>query len=237
MSNQHWLRLANATGAASFVLLVAGSVLGNGGTPGLGASRAEEAGWVARHAHLHARDVVSGALELGALLFLLAFVAVLWRFLAAREEAPAPFSAISLAGGSAMVVLKLASLPAAFAAMYRAPDGWNPQVITALLDMNDVAFVLLWPLLSVMLGAAAVVLLRSGALHRFFGVSAAVLSVLLLAAVPLANGPGPLAFVLAYAWIGATSVALARREAVDYRPALTPATAHEARRAPAARLS
>lgn len=57
--------------------------------------------------------------------------------------------------------IKLASLPAAFAALYRAHDV-SPDLASALLDMNSAAFVSTWATWALLLGAAGAVMLRPG---------------------------------------------------------------------------
>jgi hypothetical protein len=56
--------------------------------------------------------------------------------------------------------IKLASLPAAFAALYRAHDV-SPDLASALLDMNSAAFVSTWATWALLLGAAGAVTVRA----------------------------------------------------------------------------
>jgi hypothetical protein len=109
------------------------------------------------------------------------------------------------------VGVKIASFPAAIAAFYRGQEGMDPHLAAALLDMNEVSFVLTWAIAAVLLAATAVVVLRSGALPRWLGWSAIVLSPALLVGVAFATSFGFVPYVLSMVWIVATSIVLIRR--------------------------
>jgi hypothetical protein len=93
----------------------------------------------------------------------------------------------------------------------RADKGWNPQVLTARFDMNDAAFVLTWAIDALMLGAAAIVILRSGVLPRWLGWLAAAACTISIATVPVAMKAPPLGILLTFIWLIGTSVVLTRR--------------------------
>jgi hypothetical protein len=62
-----------------------------------------------------------------------------------------------------------------------------------------------------MVGAAAILIIRTSVLPRWLGWSGAAITVILLASVPVASKAPPLGFLLTILWIVATSVVLARR--------------------------
>jgi hypothetical protein len=78
--------------------------------------------------------------------------------------------------------------------------------------MNDAAFVLTWAIDALMLGAAAIVILRSGVLPRWLGWLAAAAGTTSIATVPVAmKAPPPLGILLPFIWLIGTSVVLTRR--------------------------
>jgi|SRR5215203_1666309 len=76
--------------------------------------------------------------------------------------------------------------------------------------MNGVPFALTWAIDAVFLAAAAVVVLRTGALSRWLSWSAAVLSPALLVRVAFATSFGFVPYVLNALWVVATSMVLIR---------------------------
>jgi hypothetical protein len=77
--------------------------------------------------------------------------------------------------------------------------------------MNSFSFVLTWPATSLMIAAAAVGILRLKVLPVWLGWSGAVAAVALLAAVPLAFGPGAfVAFVASTLWVLLASATMIR---------------------------
>jgi hypothetical protein len=197
------------SGAVFVVLFFVGGMLG-GSSPDIGASRTKLADWVSSQAPT-VTDYVGGYLELLAMLALVAFVAQLWSVLRAAEGEHGPLSATVLAGGLLSAAIKISSFPAAFAALWRAKQGVEPQLAATLLDMNNAAFVLSWAADALMVGAAAILILRTSVLPRWLGWSGAAITVILLASVPVASKAPPLGFLLTILWIVATSVVLARR--------------------------
>jgi hypothetical protein len=77
--------------------------------------------------------------------------------------------------------------------------------------MNDAAFVLTWAIDALMLGAAAIVILRSGVLPRWLGWLAAAAGTISIATVPVAMKAPPLGILLTFIWLIGTSVVLTRR--------------------------
>ena len=210
MSGRPVPRLAAASGAASVVLMVAGNAIGGGGsTPDLTASRAKVAAWLADQ-HSSAAGYAGGVMELLGILALIVFAATLSTVLRRDEEESPVYATTVLGAGLVSAALKLASVPAAFAGLWRAKQGFDPQLAAALIDMNNVAFILTWAVDAVMLGAAAAVILRSALLPRWLGRLAAVTAAVSLASVPVATHVPPVGMLLTLVWLVAASVVLLR---------------------------
>lgn len=215
---------AALTGVVSVVLLFAGQAIGGGGSrPDLTASRAAHAAWLAKQ-HLSAGRYAGVMLELLGIVLLIAFAATLWSVLRRGDGDGGVVAATAFGAGVGSAVLKLSSIPAVFAVMWRSQQGFDPQVATALLDMNDAAFTLTWLLDGVMLGAAAVVIFRSAVLPRWLGWLGAVAAAISLASIPVANHVPPIGILLTFVWIVGTSIVLIRR-AVHTAPRSAMATA------------
>ena len=149
-------------------------------------------------------------LEVLALLALVVFVAYLWRVLRDAEREDGWLSGVALAGGLLTATLKIASLPAAFAALYRADDAIPAPVATALIDMNSAAFALTWATTALMLAATGAVVLTTSVLPRWLGYSGLGTAAALLVSLPFFVSDPP-TFLLALLWIVAASVVLVRR--------------------------
>jgi hypothetical protein len=194
-----WWRLA----AASGILYVAlGLARGGGGGVGVGDSRATIATWVSGTLGARGVNWTGAYLEILALLSLVVFIGVLSAALRRQEGMESWLSNVTLGAGLVSVTVKLASLPAAFALAYRAHEGFDPQLAAVLSDMNTFAFVLTWPLTALLVAAAAIGILRYKVLPAWLGWSSAVAAIALLAAVPLAFGPGAfVAFLATTLWV------------------------------------
>ena len=212
MNYRIWTRIAAAGGIFFVALTLLGNdVLGSGGeAPGLTASGAQIGAYVRAHPPT-ALTWAALYIELLGILAFVFFLGSLWSVLRRAEGEHGPFSAIAFGAGLVSVGVKIASLPAAIAAFYRAQEGMDFQLAAALLDMNGVSFVLTWAIDAALLAATAVVVLRTGALPRWLGWSAAVLSPALLVGVAFATSFGFVPYVLTMVWIVATSIVLIRR--------------------------
>ena len=211
MSDRIWTRIAAAGGIFYVGLTVLGNdVLGSGEAPGMTASVAKIDAYVSTHPPT-ALSWAALYIELLGILAFVFFLGSLWSVLRRAEGEHGPFSAITFGAGLVLVGVKVTSLPAAIAAFYRGQEGMDPQLAAALLDMNEVSFVLTWAVGAVLLAATAVVVLCTGALPRWIGWSAAVLSPALLVGVAFATSFGFLPYVLTMLWIVATSIVLIRR--------------------------
>lgn len=210
-------RLSWRLAAACGVLYVAlGLARGGGGGVGVGDSRANIAKWVGGSLGPRGVNWTGAYLEILALLSLVVFIGVLAAALRLREGGLPWLSNVTLGAGLTTVTVKLASLPAAFALAYRAHEGFDPQLAAALTDMNTFSFVLTWPLTALMIAAAATAILRFKALPAWLGWSGAMAAIGLLAAVPMAFGPGAfVAFVASTIWISLASVTMIVRPPSD----------------------
>jgi hypothetical protein len=204
-------RLAALSGLVAVVLVFIGSGIG-GSSPDLGASPATISAWVAKQ-HATTASYAGGFLELLGILTMIVFAATLWSVLRRAEGGDGILPATAFGAGLASATLKLASGPALFAAVWRSGRVVNPQLATALVDMNNVAFVLTWTLDAVMLGAAAIVILKSRALPRWLGWLGAATATISLLSVPLADRVPPVGILLTFVWIISISVVLFRRPA------------------------
>jgi hypothetical protein len=208
MSTRIVPRSAAASGIVAVVLLFVGSAVGSS-SPDLTASRSELLAWVNAHG-LTTGSYAGAFVELLAILALIVFSATLASVLRRGEGEHAILSNTAFGAGLLSAAIKLASLPAVFAALWRGHEGFTPQLAAALLDMNNAAFVLTWALDAVMLGAAAIVIVRSAILPRWTGWFAAVAAVVSLATVPVAAKAPPLGILLTFIWLVAVSVVLLR---------------------------
>jgi hypothetical protein len=155
------------------------------------------------------------------LLCLVVFAAVVAAAIRRREGSQPWLSNVTLGAGLLAVAVKLTSLPAAFALAYRAHEGFEPQLAAALRDMNDFSFVLTWPALALMIGAAATGILRYGPLPAWLGWSGVAVAVALFAALPLAFGSGAfIVFITSSLWIVLASATMILRPTSDAQPAL-----------------
>jgi hypothetical protein len=219
MSERMVWRLA----AASGILYVAvGLAHGGGGGPDPGASRTDIASWVGSSLGPRGVNWIGSYLAVLGLLCFVVFAAVLAAAIRRREGAQPWLSNVILGAGLITVTVKLASFPAAFALAYRAHEGFEPQLAAALTDMNDFSFVLTLPLMALMIGAAAIGILRYGALPTWLGWSGAAVALALLAALPLAFGAGAfIAFLTSSLWLALASLTMVVRPTREVHPVAT----------------
>jgi hypothetical protein len=209
MSARLTARLGAGCGIAYVVLIMVAGELGPAAdSPAANASPATIGSFVAHHAPT-TTQWAGAYLELFALSAFVVFVAYLWGVLR-NVDRDGWLPGVAFAGGLLAATLKLAGLPAAFAALYRADDGISAQLATALVDMNNAAFVLTWVPTALLLAATAAIALGTGALPRWLAWSGLVVAVGLMASIPFYSAEPP-TFMLALLWIVATSVVLIRR--------------------------
>jgi hypothetical protein len=211
MTNRSVPLVPALSGIVAIVLpFTAQALSGNSGSPDLPASRAKIETWVASQTVTPAH-VAGGVVELIGILALIVFAATLWSVLRGADSEDGIASATAFGAGLVAAAVKLASFPAAFAAIWRHDQGLNPQLAAALVDMNNVSFVLMWALFAVMLAAAATVIFRSGVLPRWLGWVGAATAAILIVSTPAATHVPPVGVLLAFIWIISTSVVLTRR--------------------------
>ncbi len=153
---------------------------------------------------------IGGYLEVIAYLALLVFTACLATEMRGEQASQTWASATVLAAGVLVVATSMIGYATEGAAYLRAGDGVDATVARALLDVANLAFVLVWAVLAVLLLATA----ASRVLPRWLGIAAAALGVTFLAAFAAPSLPlGEIADLALWIWIIAVSVALARRRA------------------------
>ncbi len=147
------------------------------------------------------------------LLVLIFFLARLWGVLRSAEGSPGWLSMTALGAGLVSVAVKLASFPLGTVAFYEVRgDGLDPQLAATLIHANDISFVATWAVDAVFLAATAATALRTGALPRWAGWSAAAIAPLMLAAVAMAtSSSAQLPTALFLIWIVGVSIHLLRR--------------------------
>jgi hypothetical protein len=147
------------------------------------------------------------------LLVLIFFLARLWDVLRSAEGRSGWLSMTALGAGLVSVAVKLASFPLGTVAFYEVRDGGlDPQLAATLIHANDISFVATWAIDAVFLAATAATALRTGALPRWAGWSAAAIAPLMLAAVAIATSDSAqLPTALFLIWIVGVSIRLMRR--------------------------
>jgi hypothetical protein len=192
MSDRLWQRLGAASGIVYVVLLMGGGSF-EGNTIG-----------------------IAFLVVMLAFLFFLFFLGDLWSALRRAEGGSGWLSATAFGAGLMSVTIKVASAAPLLAARYRAGDGLDPQLARTLEDMNDASFYLSFFPLAVLLGAFAIVAIRSGALPKWLGWIAAALGLAFIAggmsgSADLHSEWAGLPMILFTLWVIATSVVLIRR--------------------------
>jgi hypothetical protein len=143
------------------------------------------------------------------------FLGSLWACLRSAEREGGWLSATAFGGGLVAFAVKLASVAPILAV--RAGEGIDTGIAKVLIAMNGASFVITFLPLAVMLWAAAIVVVRTGALPRWLGWGAAVVGLGLLGALAaVIVSPSPpewvfLPMLLFALWTVVTSIALIRR--------------------------
>ena len=205
--------LLTRVGAACGALYVVGAILANdlvaSGSPDSTASAETIGAWWRAHPPTSG-DWALGFLELLALLCFPVFIVTLAWILQRADHSTTWLPSAVLGMGLLSAAVKIASGAPMFALGWRADTGVSDGLAAALVDMNEIAFVLTWALDAVLLAAAGGVILRTRCLPRWLGWFALVTAPFLLASVSVAIA-GPPLFLLALIWIVAASVTLVIR--------------------------
>ena len=205
-------RLGASAGLLYVVLVLVGVNAFPKGNAGILAPRQE----IARDVAAHPADAgfwTGIFLEGLGLLVLIFFLARLWDVLRSAEGGSGWLSMTALGAGLVSVAVKLASFPLGTVAFYEVSrGGLDPQLAATLIHANDISFVATWAVDAVFLAATAATALRTGALPRWAGWSAAAIAPLMLAAVAMATSDSAqLPTALFLFWIVGVSIHLVRR--------------------------
>ena len=219
--NSTWLKRLGAASGSLYVLL---SFLKNGGanSPNFHATQQEIIVW-AKSVQLTPTFWLGPYMGLLGLLFFLVFIAYLWSVLRQAEGESGWISAVAFGSGIVTIMMKLAAFPVAAAAVARAADGFSPQVLGVLWDMDNIAIFITLVTQAFLLASAAIVIIRVKALPTWLGWSAAVFALVLLGALPLAFFKSLPLQLFPIVWVLATSIVLILRagRAVSYPQAAT----------------
>lgn len=160
-------------------------------------------------------------IELIGMLFFLPFLGYLWSVLRRAEGAEGWLSTTALGAGLAGFIVKIASAAPLLAAGNEAE---GTRLHDALVNMNDISFIVTMLPLGVFAAAVATVTLKTDVLPRWLGWLAAITApALVVNGLFFGSSEGP-AFLLFLLWLVATSVVLTLRAgaapvaATDPRP-------------------
>lgn len=211
-SNRRWEQIGAAGGLLFVALQLAGqSLIQLGGAePVFNAGTGEiEAFFLSRHPQL---APVGGFLSLLSAIAFLWFLGVLWAALRRREGEPGWLSLVAFACGVAGIATLLGEGGWELA-LLRVNDGLQGETARLLFDQGNATFANFWILLAGLLLATGVLTVRDGALPRWLGWFALVLSPALLAARAAwfaGSGAKFLPYGLFWVWLVAASVLLMR---------------------------
>ena len=206
-------RLGAASGVLYVVLLIIGGNIRDSGEASTAPEGVAQA--FVQAAANQTTFTIAWILEILAFLCFLCFLGYLCQALRRAEGDQGWLATAAFGGGVMSIAIKLGSAAPIFAAFHRANESLDPQIARALQDMNDASFFLSFYPLVVLLGAAAIVAIRYGALPRWLGWTAAVLAIALIAGATVGVIAGfedaGLPFMLFLLWIVLTSIVLTRR--------------------------
>jgi hypothetical protein len=158
-------------------------------------------------------------IELVGMLFFLPFLGYLYGLLRRAEGAEGWLSATALGAGLAGFVVKIASA----APLLAANDTSEATPLhDALVNVNDISFIVTMLPLGVFAAAVAILTLTTGVLPRWLGWLAAVTAPALLVNGLFFSAKDAPAFLLFLLWLVATSVVLTRRAGAAATPAISP---------------
>lgn len=159
--------------------------------------------------------------ELVGMLFFLPFLGYLWSVLRRAEDTEGWLSTTALGAGLAGFIVKIASAAPLLAA---GKEAEGTRLHDALVNMNDISFIVTMLPLGVFAAAVATVTLKTDVLPRWLGWLAAITApALVVNGLFFGSTEGP-AFLLFLLWLVATSVVLTLRAgaapvaATDTRP-------------------
>jgi hypothetical protein len=205
-------RTSERVTGVSGALFVIGAVVGFGvlvgSVPGPGAEGGEVRDFLARS---EARVWTGGYLGLLAVLAFLVFAGGLWNLLRTAEGGTGWISTVGLAAATANVAVTVSADLVPGAAVFREGTRVDAEVASILLEGKHFAEMVTVPLIGLFLASAALVSLRTGALPRWAGWSAALVAAASVLGVPLGYETSQIPVFLAALWILAVSVRLLAR--------------------------
>lgn len=219
-------RLAALSGALYFVLVLFGFGLAVSSTGGW-ADTSDPVG-AARHLLANRPTGLTWiglGMESTGLVLLLVFGAYLAAQIRGREPASGWMGLSVLGLAAASVAVKLGSLAPALAAVLH-PDRYEPSVIAALIDVNDIAFVVTMGIDGALVLVAGAALLRYDLVARWVSIAGVAAGAAGIASVALAAADGPLSLPMML-WLPLAGVALLRRHRREHTP-VAPGSAYEA---------
>ncbi len=212
-------RVVGVSGA----LFVIGAVLGFGvlvgPVPGPGAEADEILDFVDRS---DARVWTGGYIGLLAQAVFVVFATGLWGILRHAEGGTGWISTVGLVAAGALLAITVAGDLVPGAAVFYAGPAVDPAVASLLLHAKRLAEMLSVPFIGLFLSSAAIVVLRTAALPRWVGWSAAAIAAIAVVTLPLGYEPSQTSFFLALLWILAVSVRLLARPAANSRANVPP---------------
>ncbi len=231
MDETRWERAAAASGLVFVVLLVVASFL-----PGTGPPKADDSiTKVLAYFTAHRGAVLWGGYLGGlALVFALWFLGILRTFLMRFEGGTGRLSAVAFGAGLVTGAMATVGGLTASALAFKVAGSGNHDVARALFDVSSLVGGSASFGIAVWIGATSVVVVRTGALPKWFGQAGLVIALFeLVAGMSVAVDSGPLAtggaigfigFLLFLLWVLVASVLMMRRLGAT-RPAAPVATA------------
>ncbi len=209
MDRLTWQRALALTGVLWVALLILGNdVIGQAGdAPQPGDSLAEYSRYYADDITM--RSWVAVGMEIAGMGFGLVFIAFAGTRLA-RAGFPCRLATVA---GTAALAIKLGSGSALLAALYRADDGLDPQLLRLVSDVGGFAFVLSFLPLGLFAIGLAAAARELRAVPRWVWAWGIAAGALLPVGMPFAvNGPGSIAMLVFLLWTVVFSVSLAVRQ-------------------------
>jgi hypothetical protein len=211
-------RQIDQLGAAAGIVYavgIFGAAAVTGGVPDFSASDRDLAAYYSDHSTT--RFFAGAYLEVLVLLALMFFLGRLWRLLRDAEGQGGWLATTAFGAGVLSLAVKLGSGPIAAAAYDRGNKGLSHQVGLAMIETNDLSFVLTWPIDAVFLAAVAGVLLRRPVPPSWLGWGALGAAVILVIGAPLSGREGGPLFVVFPLWVLAAGIVLMRESSRSLR--------------------
>ncbi len=219
MHRERWL---GASGALYALLIFVGDDMLAGEAPGLDATKTDVVRYVAQQQDGFQPWLghVIALIGVGFLLLFFSRLHVLLRDGTSSSTLPV----FVLAAGVTAVAVHVASYATFGAILLGENQGFDPDASRLAIYIGSALFVLVWLPLALALLAAAVVILRSRVLPRWFGYATAVQAAIFLAGLVTIQSSyaGYVAYPLFWIWLVAASIVLVRHR-VAVEPTLSPA--------------